>query len=157
MGDGSADDTIQMLKDILYGRSKSECELAQTEKGSKAWDKMKKGIDESEGVTFDIPFDLPDLTGVIHSPMIDKVPTLRKGIKCPSCKNGKLIPIVYGMPDGELIEQSERGEVELGGCIVTEVFDSKLGAVSGDPELYCPKCEGKFFRRNTKVGGRANS
>ena len=32
MGDGSADDTIQMLKDIMYGRPKSENELAQTEK-----------------------------------------------------------------------------------------------------------------------------
>lgn len=71
---------------------------------------------------------------------------LRTGSKCPTCKVGKLIPIVYGMPQSELIEQSERGEVELGGCIVTEVFDSELGFVSGDPELYCPNCEGRFFR-----------
>jgi hypothetical protein len=28
MGDGSADETIQMFKDILYGRRKSECEFA---------------------------------------------------------------------------------------------------------------------------------
>ena len=146
MGDGSADDTIEMYKDILYGRPKSECKLAQTEKGSKAWDKMKKEIDESVGVTFDIPFDIPDMTGVIISPMIYKVPTLRKGSKCPTCKNGKLIPIVYGLPLRELMEQSERGEVELGGCIITEVIDPESGFVSSDPALFCPKCEGRFFR-----------
>lgn len=150
MGDGSADDTIEMYKDILYGRPKSECKFAQTEKGSKAWDKMKKEIDESVGVTFDIPFDIPDMTGVIISPMIYKVPTLRKGSKCPTCKNGKLIPIVYGLPLRELMEQSERGEVELGGCIITKVFDPKSGVIIGDPELYCPKCEGRFFRDITR-------
>jgi hypothetical protein len=107
---------------------------------------MKKQIDESEGVTFDIPFDLPDMTGVILSPMIYKVPTLRKGSKCPSCKNGKLIPIVYGMPGRERMEQSERGEIGLGGCVVSEVFDPESGFISVDPELSCPKCEGRFFR-----------
>jgi hypothetical protein len=71
---------------------------------------------------------------------------LRKSSKCPSCKAGKLIPIVYGLPSREVMEQSERGEVELGGCFITEVFDPKTGLVSGDPELYCPKCEGRFFR-----------
>ena len=146
MEDGSAGDTIQMLKDIWHGRPKSECKIAQTEKGRKAQDKIMKGIDESEGVPFDIPFDLSDMTRVILSPMVNKVPTLRKGSKCPTCKSGKLIPIVYGMPSRELMEQSERGELELGGCNVTEVHDSELGFISGDPELYCPRCAGRFFR-----------
>ena len=75
-----------------------------------------------------------------------KTYSLRKGSKCPSCKVGKLIPIVYGMPGRELMEQSGRGEIELGGCSVTEVHDSELGFISGDPELYCPKCECRFFR-----------
>ena len=72
--------------------------------------------------------------------------SLRKGSNCPTCKAGRLIPIIYGLPGRELMEQSERGEVELGGCSVTEVHDSELGFISGDPELYCPKCEGRFFR-----------
>ena len=71
---------------------------------------------------------------------------LRKSSTCPTCKNGKLIPIDYGLPGRELMEQSDRGEIELGGCSVTEVLDSELGFISGDPELYCPKCEGRFFR-----------
>ena len=150
MGDGSADDTIEMLKDIMYGRPKSENELAQTEKGSKAWDAMKKEVDESTGVVF-IPSDVPDLSRTTLEMFDWDAPKpLRKGSKCPSCKNGKLIPIVYGMPGRELMEQSGRGEIELGGCSVTEVFDSELGFVSGDPELYCPKCEGRFFRDSTR-------
>ena len=75
---------------------------------------------------------------------------LRKGSKCPTCNAGKLIPIIYGFPGRELMEQSGRGEIELGGCSVTEVHDSELGFISGDPELYCPKCEGRFFRDGTR-------
>ncbi len=73
-----------------------------------------------------------------------KTKILRKGSKCPACKVEKLIPIVYGMPGGELVEQSDRGEVELGGCVVSKVFDPERGFICGDPELSCPKCEGKF-------------
>jgi hypothetical protein len=151
MGDGSADDTIEMLKDIMYGRPKSENELAQTEKGSKAWDAMKKEVDESTGVVF-IPSDDPDLSGIILEKFDWDAPKpLRKGSKCPSCKNGKLIPIVYGLPGRELVEQSGRGEIELGGCVVSsEVFNPERGLISGDSELSCPKCEGRFFRDSTR-------
>ena len=71
---------------------------------------------------------------------------LRKGSKCPTCNAGKLIPIIYGFPGRELMEQSGRGEIELGGCVVSEVFDPERGFISGDPELFCLKCEGRFFR-----------
>lgn len=85
-----------------------------------------------------------------------KTYSLRKGSKCPSCKVSKLIPIVYGLPLRELMEQSERGEVELRGCIITEVFDPKSGFISGDPELYCPKCEGRFFRALSRAKSSVN-
>ncbi len=72
---------------------------------------------------------------------------LRKGSKCPTCNAGKLIPIIYGFPGRELMEQAERGEIEIGGCVVSnEVFDPERGFISGDAELYCSKCEGRFFR-----------
>ena len=80
-----------------------------------------------------------------------KAKTLRKGSNCPTCKVGKLIPIIYGMPGRQLIEQSDRGEVELGGCVVSEVFDPERGFISGDPELSCPKCEGKFRNSVTQI------
>ena len=74
-----------------------------------------------------------------------KPKTLRKGSNCSINKAGKFIPITYGMPGRELIERSNRGEVELGRCVVSQVFDSKLGFFSGDPAPFCPQYEGKFF------------
>ena len=38
---------------------------------------------------------------------------------CPQCGSEEYIPIVYGRPGTELQEKAERGEVILGGCIVT--------------------------------------
>jgi hypothetical protein len=40
---------------------------------------------------------------------------------CPVCKTAKhTIPVVYGKPSAEGIRKAERGEVKLGGCIVSE-------------------------------------
>jgi DNA-directed RNA polymerase subunit RPC12/RpoP len=75
--------------------------------------------------------------------------TLRKGSTCPRCNSGKLVPIVYGLPGRELMEQSERGEVELGGCVVTQVIDHN-GIRTSDPELHCPACSSKFYRSGAK-------
>ena len=38
---------------------------------------------------------------------------------CPKCGSSEYIPIIYGKPNDELIEKAEKGEVVLGGCIVT--------------------------------------
>jgi hypothetical protein len=78
-----------------------------------------------------------------------KTHSLRKGSKCPTCKVGKLSPIVYGLPDRELMEQSDRGEIELGGCVVTQIIDHN-GIRTNDPELHCPTCSSKFFRSGVK-------
>jgi len=37
---------------------------------------------------------------------------------CPDC-GSKMVRIVYGYPMGGLLERSARGEVALGGCVVT--------------------------------------
>ena len=74
---------------------------------------------------------------------------LRKSSTCPTCKTGKLIPIVYGLPGRELMEQSDRGEIELGGCVVTQIIDHH-GIRTNDPELHCPTCSSKFFRSGVK-------
>ncbi len=74
---------------------------------------------------------------------------LRKSSKCPTCKAGKLIPIVYGLPGRELIEQSDRGEIELGGCVVTQIIDHN-GIRTNDPELHCPTCGSNFYRSGVK-------
>ena len=56
--------------------------------------------------------------------------------KCPSCDSNNVVPIVYGMPGSELMEQAERGEVILGGCVVTD----------NDPGLYCKDCGSEFYQ-----------
>ena len=37
---------------------------------------------------------------------------------CPDCGT-RMVRIVYGYPMGDLVERSARGEVALGGCVVT--------------------------------------
>ena len=146
MAEKTADDTIAILKAVMYGTPKSEVAEIDNPRAAALYDKFAAQLAKG-GTIMDIPSDDPDLSNtVFHKVDYDAPKRLRKGSNCPTCKVGKLIPIVYGMPEGELIEQSERGEVELGGCSVTEVHDSELGFISGDPELYCPKCEGRFFR-----------
>ncbi len=38
----------------------------------------------------------------------------------PTCHGQPMRPIVYGMPDAELVEASARGEIEIGGCVVSD-------------------------------------
>ena len=72
---------------------------------------------------------------------------LRKGSRCPTCKAGKLIPIVYGLPGRELVAQYDRGEIELGGCTVRSLYDVERSTfVPCDPELSCPACGSQHFR-----------
>jgi len=37
---------------------------------------------------------------------------------CPRCAKLDPIPIVYGLPGPGLVEQADRGEVEIGGCLI---------------------------------------
>ncbi len=51
---------------------------------------------------------------------------------CPHCHQTiERVEIVYGLPGSELGEAYERGEVFLGGCVVT----------GDDPEWACPNCQ----------------
>ena len=62
--------------------------------------------------------------------------------KCPSCGSSKVVPIVYGMPGPELVEASKKGEVELGGCVVTD----------RDPEWHCKACGHGWGKDVTRSG-----
>jgi len=54
---------------------------------------------------------------------------------CPICKKrNKVVPIVYGLPSGELLEEAEKGEFYLGGCVVTFC----------DPQWYCNRDKKAF-------------
>ncbi len=56
---------------------------------------------------------------------------------CPSCGSSlAVVRIAYGLPGPGLIEQADRGEFVLGGCVLEE--DS--------PRWYCQECETGFGR-----------
>lgn len=59
-----------------------------------------------------------------------------KVVQCPLCGSLTTVPIVYGMPDSELGEQTEKGKIMLGGCLV---WDNGL-------DSYCRDCNKEFFR-----------
>lgn len=50
---------------------------------------------------------------------------------CPSCGSAKVAKIVYGYPGPDMFEDSDRGDIVLGGCCVTE----------NDSEWHCKDCE----------------
>ena len=57
--------------------------------------------------------------------------------RCPRCGSPAVIPIAYGLPAGpEVFEEAERGELELGGCVIAD--DS--------PGLRCTDCGHGFSR-----------
>lgn len=66
---------------------------------------------------------------------------LRKGSTCPTCQKAKLVPIVFGLPAMDLAALEGRGEVVLGGCVVSEP----------SPELQCRGCGAQFFRRGVPM------
>jgi DNA-directed RNA polymerase subunit RPC12/RpoP len=60
----------------------------------------------------------------------------KKDVACPAC-GARLAMVVYGLVGPELVEADRRGEVWLGGCIIS----------SDDPRYRCPEC-GRFFRND---------
>lgn len=42
----------------------------------------------------------------------------KEKIKCPKCLGFNTIKIVYGYPTQQKKEAKERGEIELGGCVI---------------------------------------
>ena len=61
---------------------------------------------------------------------------------CPKCKSAETVPIVYGLPDWDLGRAAERGELVLGGCMVTD----------DDPRWRCRACEADFGRPSEAQG-----
>ena len=49
---------------------------------------------------------------------------------CSECGSANVIPIVYGKPGQELMDEAERGEVKLGGCVISRE----------SPYNYCTDC-----------------
>ena len=54
---------------------------------------------------------------------------------CPACGATDSIPVVYGLPGGDLFEAQDRGEVALGGCVIWEDWS---------PDHQCRACGRRF-------------
>jgi len=54
--------------------------------------------------------------------MIKEQTTSKKGKRrlCPNCGSQNVVPMIYGLPGPELIQEQEEGKVELGGCLISE-------------------------------------
>ena len=50
--------------------------------------------------------------------------------RCPRCHSDEVLPIAYGMPSPELVEESTAGRVKLGGCVIWPE----------SPEWHCVAC-----------------
>ena len=69
----------------------------------------------------------------------DPVEVTSKSDSCPTC-GAVLIPIIYGFPGGDMFEQAERGEIELGGCCVSD----------NDPQFHCQGQIPHYWLRGTQ-------
>jgi hypothetical protein len=54
---------------------------------------------------------------------------------CPNCKSNNVIPIVYGFPAPSAMEEADKGNVKLGGCLVYDIDGC------GMADRYCKDCE----------------
>ena len=50
--------------------------------------------------------------------------------ECPKCGSEHVLPIAYGLPGPEMMEDVRRGEIELGGCVIS----------GNDPQWSCQAC-----------------
>lgn len=53
---------------------------------------------------------------------------------CPNCGSLDVIPIAYGYPGPEMMEEMERGEIILGGCCIEQ----------HQPTHECKPCSTRF-------------
>lgn len=72
----------------------------------------------------------------LTTPEIKRIKKLDGDIKrCPNCNN-KLLDIVYGMPDYTIGEKAMKGEIFLGGCMISD----------NDPIYHCNHCRRSYFK-----------
>ena len=49
---------------------------------------------------------------------------------CPKCGSIRTVPIVFGLPNETGMDKARRGDIHLGGCLVS----------GNDPEFICKEC-----------------
>ena len=62
---------------------------------------------------------------------------------CPKCGSLDVVPILYGYPKPEAMDEAEKGLIALGGCCVSE----------SDPRKHCNACGEDFDRSRLRARG----
>ena len=55
--------------------------------------------------------------------------------ECPACGGRGLVPILWGLPSGDVFDDVRRGRIAIGGCIVS----------GDDPDRYCIECGSNVY------------
>ena len=81
--------------------------------------------------------------------MVAKVPGMlkRRRRACPKCGSRDVVPILYGLPGPETMAEAERGEIVLGGCVIT----------GRDPRKRCMACGENFDRPPARTARRTRT
>ena len=66
--------------------------------------------------------------------VIQGVPFGESQGKCPECSSMHTVPILYGYPMEEAMDEARRGKIELGGCVIH----------GDDPRSYCKDCHHRW-------------
>ncbi len=62
---------------------------------------------------------------------------IRKG-SCPTCRSTEVVPIIYGVPTPELVDEARVGRIVLGGCAIQ------------NERWCCKRCGHRWGRRCTE-------
>ena len=53
---------------------------------------------------------------------------------CPACGSDRVVPIRYGLPGADMQLDYDDGNIELGGCLITD----------DDPRWACQACDARW-------------
>lgn len=59
---------------------------------------------------------------------------------CPQCRERRGVDIIYGYPGFELVEQEQRGEIVIGGCVLD----------AAAPDRHCQSCHHEWQIKRSK-------
>eukprot|EP01037_Dinobryon_pediforme_P017700 gene17700-17914_t len=68
----------------------------------------------------------------------------RRTYICPQCRERSGVDIIYGYPGFELVEQEERGEIVIGGCVID----------AAAPDRHCRSCQHEWQIKRRRHRGQ---
>ncbi len=92
-------------------------------------------IDIEEFEEDEVPFPVDKTKDIIKILEKNDGAIIKNNIICPNC-GSKMVDIVYGMPPADIGEKAKKGELFLGGCMISD----------NDPSYHCNNCKRSYFK-----------